>query len=230
MTRTISKEAREATIRWLENGRCNGEFDGFAEENMNFKEISDEEIAYYFVEWFFMDKDSDSDVDGNLIAERNKMLELDAIRTNDSSQTELFLTIYGEYGQCDFNITRNKIESVEKENNWNAEEIFKSKEAFEEYPDFPCYVGASYDDDFYETRNTIQNELEKFYLEMLFAIAQSFLSDKKDELLTKVFTSLDGESVELTLNEMAERDIARELMEYLEIEYSNDEQSEGIED
>ena len=46
---------REDTISWLEANRSHGAFEGFPEEDMDFYELSDEEIAYYYTEWVLPD-------------------------------------------------------------------------------------------------------------------------------------------------------------------------------
>jgi hypothetical protein len=43
---------RDRTILWLEENRKNGAFDGFMEENMDFDCLSDEDILWYFDNWY----------------------------------------------------------------------------------------------------------------------------------------------------------------------------------
>ncbi|QKU19818.1 hypothetical protein FOC52_13540 (plasmid) [Staphylococcus cohnii] len=40
---------------WLEQSQAQGSFDGFDEENKHFRQCTDDEIEWYFVEWFFTD-------------------------------------------------------------------------------------------------------------------------------------------------------------------------------
>lgn len=51
------EEIRKETIMWLENTRASGGFTGgFYEENLNYNDLSDDEIDWYFEEWVFPDK------------------------------------------------------------------------------------------------------------------------------------------------------------------------------
>lgn len=50
------EEIRKETIMWLENTRASGEFANQYEENLNFNDLSDDEIDWYFEEWVFPDK------------------------------------------------------------------------------------------------------------------------------------------------------------------------------
>ena len=52
-----TEEIRKETIMWLENKRASGGFEGgFYEENLNYDDLSDDEIDWYFEEWVFPDK------------------------------------------------------------------------------------------------------------------------------------------------------------------------------
>lgn len=55
------EEIRRETILWLENTRSSGGFEGFDEEEMNFEELTDDEIDWYFEEWVFPDKFNNGD-------------------------------------------------------------------------------------------------------------------------------------------------------------------------
>ncbi|WP_019139266.1 hypothetical protein [Peptoniphilus timonensis] len=50
------EEIRKETIMWLENTRASGAFENQAENNMNFNDLSDDEIDWYFEEWVFPEK------------------------------------------------------------------------------------------------------------------------------------------------------------------------------
>ncbi|MBM7598130.1 hypothetical protein JOC34_000487 [Virgibacillus halotolerans] len=41
---------RQSTIDWLENNQINGAFEGFPENNLNFNELSNEVLEFYFYE------------------------------------------------------------------------------------------------------------------------------------------------------------------------------------
>lgn len=49
------EEIRKETIMWLENRRASGGFTGFDEEEMNYEELTDDEIDKYFKELVFPD-------------------------------------------------------------------------------------------------------------------------------------------------------------------------------
>lgn len=49
------KSVRLRTIHWLETNQSQGAFDGFEEENIDFNNMNDEVIEWYFIEWFFTD-------------------------------------------------------------------------------------------------------------------------------------------------------------------------------
>lgn len=55
------EEIRRETILWLENTRSSGGFEAFDEEEMNFEELTDDEIDWYFEEWVFPDKFNNGD-------------------------------------------------------------------------------------------------------------------------------------------------------------------------
>lgn len=42
---------RERTINWLESGQSNGAFENYPEDDMVFKELSDEILKWYFDFW-----------------------------------------------------------------------------------------------------------------------------------------------------------------------------------
>ena len=46
----MTKHEREDLIMWLEVNRQHGAFEGFPEENMNFSNLSDDELLYY-IQW-----------------------------------------------------------------------------------------------------------------------------------------------------------------------------------
>jgi len=53
---------RDFTISWLESHQQSGAFDGFPEEGMNFKKISDNELEYYFDEWIDVERKEDAEI------------------------------------------------------------------------------------------------------------------------------------------------------------------------
>lgn len=53
----MSSELKDITISWLEWNRDNGFFNGYMEEDMDFRKVSDEEIEWYFENWVIADID-----------------------------------------------------------------------------------------------------------------------------------------------------------------------------
>lgn len=47
---------RNKIIDWLETNRNNGFFDGFAEENMDFTKLDDNELNWYYENWIKPDQ------------------------------------------------------------------------------------------------------------------------------------------------------------------------------
>lgn len=72
----IDEYAKQRTLDWLNGMQSQGEFDGFDEETINFESLSDEDIAYYFVEWYFTEPDEEYDEEQELIAERTRILSI----------------------------------------------------------------------------------------------------------------------------------------------------------
>lgn len=70
----ISEYAKQRTLDWLNGMQSQGEFNGFDEEKMNFENLSEEDIAFYFVEWYFTEPDEEYEEEQELIAERNRIL------------------------------------------------------------------------------------------------------------------------------------------------------------
>ena len=72
----LSEYAKERTISWLEGMQQNGAFDGFQEQNMEFRNLDDDDLKYYFVEWFFTEPDEDVEDEKELIAERKRIFAM----------------------------------------------------------------------------------------------------------------------------------------------------------
>jgi len=51
----MDQDVKQRTIEWLEQTQAHGSFDGFDEADKDFRRCSDDEIAWYFMEWFFTD-------------------------------------------------------------------------------------------------------------------------------------------------------------------------------
>ncbi len=72
----LSEYARLRTINWLNGMQSSGAFDGFDEENMDFESLSNEDIRYYFIEWYFTEPDEEVEDEPELILERlQKMMK-----------------------------------------------------------------------------------------------------------------------------------------------------------
>lgn len=52
---------RNKIIDWLETNRNNGFFDGFAEENMDFTKLDDDELNWYYENWIKPDQEDEID-------------------------------------------------------------------------------------------------------------------------------------------------------------------------
>lgn len=70
----MNTNVKERTINWLETSQTDGDFDGFYEEKANFKNMDDDEIEWYFVEWFFT-SDFVDDLDGDFIGYEEELAE-----------------------------------------------------------------------------------------------------------------------------------------------------------
>ena len=74
MKYTIDEYAKERTIQWLNGMQSLGAFCGFPENDMEFEDLPDNEIEYYFLEWYFTEDDEYLD-ETELIETRKKLLE-----------------------------------------------------------------------------------------------------------------------------------------------------------
>lgn len=70
----LSEYARLRAINWLNGMQSSGAFDGFDEENMDFESLSNEDIRYYFIEWYFTEPDEEVEDEPELILERQRIL------------------------------------------------------------------------------------------------------------------------------------------------------------
>ena len=59
----MKKNVKASTIEWLELTKGHGEFDGFDEENMDFRKLDDEDIKWYFENWYFTEEKQEQIVD-----------------------------------------------------------------------------------------------------------------------------------------------------------------------
>lgn len=59
----MNKNVKASTIEWLELTQGHGEFDGFDEESMNFRKLDDEDIKWYFENWYFTEEKQEQIVD-----------------------------------------------------------------------------------------------------------------------------------------------------------------------
>lgn len=50
-----TNDIREETVLWLNQNQSNGFFEGFPEENMDFEELSDDELQWYYDSWVLPD-------------------------------------------------------------------------------------------------------------------------------------------------------------------------------
>ena len=75
MKYTIDEYAKERTIDWLYEMQAIGMFEGFPEDEMEFENLPDSDIEYYFLEWYFTEDDDEVSYETELIETRKKLLE-----------------------------------------------------------------------------------------------------------------------------------------------------------
>src|SRR5690625_837218 len=78
---------RDYTISWLETNRSHGAFDDFMEENIDFKELEDEELQYYFNEW--IPYEEKSEIYSEQLEELKNVIEGYKIGEYDESMGEI---------------------------------------------------------------------------------------------------------------------------------------------
>ena len=59
----MKTNVKESTIEWLELTQGHGEFDGFDEEDMDFRKIDDEDLKWYFENWYFTEEKQEQLID-----------------------------------------------------------------------------------------------------------------------------------------------------------------------
>lgn len=59
----MNKNVKERAIEWLELTQGHGEFDGFDEEDMDFSKLDDEDIKWYFENWYFTEDKQEQLID-----------------------------------------------------------------------------------------------------------------------------------------------------------------------
>lgn len=59
----MNKNVKASTIEWLELTQGHGEFDGFDEEDMDFRKLDDEDIKWYFENWYFTEEKQEQIID-----------------------------------------------------------------------------------------------------------------------------------------------------------------------
>lgn len=74
MEHKLSDYAKERTIDWLYGMQSNGFFEDQPESDMDFTELSNEDLVYYFIEWYFTEPDEEYEDDDELVAERKRIL------------------------------------------------------------------------------------------------------------------------------------------------------------
>ena len=76
----LNKYAKDRTISWLESMQKDEAFQGQPENEMDFKKISNDELIYYFIEWYFTDDDQTAleNDEIELLQERKRILKQNA--------------------------------------------------------------------------------------------------------------------------------------------------------
>lgn len=73
----LNKYAKNRTISWLEGMQGIGAFQGQQENEMDFRKLSDDDLIYYFLEWYFTDDDQAAieNDEIELLQERKRILK-----------------------------------------------------------------------------------------------------------------------------------------------------------
>lgn len=73
----LNKYAKDRTISWLESMQKDGAFEGQPENKMDFKKLSNDDLIYYFLEWYFTDDDQTAleNDETELLQERKRILK-----------------------------------------------------------------------------------------------------------------------------------------------------------
>lgn len=73
----LNKYAKDRTISWLESMQYIGAFEGQPENEMDFRKLSDDDLIYYFLEWYFTDDDQTAleNDETELLQERKRILK-----------------------------------------------------------------------------------------------------------------------------------------------------------
>lgn len=83
-TTKLDPQVKETTIQWLENMQSNGFFDGIEEAFTDFNKCTEDEIVYYFTEWYAEDHDLDADFDSKdiIVTEYNRLNNKEILGVN----------------------------------------------------------------------------------------------------------------------------------------------------
>lgn len=73
----LNEYAKDRTISWLESMQENGAFQGQPENKMDFQKLSNDDLIYYFLEWYFTDDDQTAleNDEIELLQERKRILK-----------------------------------------------------------------------------------------------------------------------------------------------------------
>lgn len=73
----LDKYVKDRTTSWLESMQQEGAFLGQPENEMDFRKLSDDDLIYYFLEWYFTDDDQTAleNDETELLQERKRILK-----------------------------------------------------------------------------------------------------------------------------------------------------------
>jgi len=73
----LDKYVKDRTISWLEGMQVDGAFQGQPENEMDFQKLSDNDLGYYFIEWYFTEDDQTAleNDETELLQERKRILK-----------------------------------------------------------------------------------------------------------------------------------------------------------
>lgn len=98
----MNKNIKELVIDWLESEQAQGTFDDFSEEFVEFRQCTDEEIEWYYVEWYLNDNrleelelfsEEDDEFSQQMLDERERILNKDRTMTQEAILSDKFVAL-----------------------------------------------------------------------------------------------------------------------------------------
>lgn len=97
----MNKNIKELVIDWLESEQAQGTFDDFSEEFVEFRQCTDDEIEWYYVEWYLNDNkldelellSKDDEFSQQMLDERERILNKDRTMTQEAILSDKFVAL-----------------------------------------------------------------------------------------------------------------------------------------